>query len=274
MNKKKWAIYCAGNVGYLLSENREPIKMLKSFQLHFKDEVDYIYFTDKDEENLDEAKSLCDKNGIKLILGNCKEFYNHYKDIEFIQRGFVERWPDAMYWYVEAPEHLVNDYDFLIKCDGDMFCNKNFNLNILETQNAVSIAEAPSWYSPADIYSPNAGFQILNTKQYRDLNIKDFFRKFSKRVDIFNSDTPLLDFLVGQGLVTVTRLPSDYNYLLFDLPQVKELKYHEIYEDIKIVHFVGSKPHQFIKKNDGMYIDEIGMEFTVKDIFSKRYLQF
>lgn len=84
---KKWIVYCSGNSEYILSHNAEPIKMLKSFQHYFREELDYIYFTDCNEENLDQVKEICLKNNIKLYLGDCKPHYNQYKDIEYNDKG-------------------------------------------------------------------------------------------------------------------------------------------------------------------------------------------
>jgi hypothetical protein len=31
-----------------------------------------------------------------------------------------------MYWYCDGPEYLKSNYDYAIKCDGDMLCNSHF----------------------------------------------------------------------------------------------------------------------------------------------------
>jgi lipopolysaccharide biosynthesis glycosyltransferase len=258
---KKWVVYCGGNADYILSPNQEPVKMLKSFQRHFKDELDYVYFTDKDEENLEEVKKICDENNIKLVLGDCREYHNQYKDIEYVNRGVNGRWPDAHYWYCEAPMNLIKDYDFAIKCDGDMLCNKKFDLSELESEFAVSIADAPLWYDPFDKHSPNAGFQIYNLKEYIDQQIFHFLRQTSAQPHHFNSDTPALDYLVGNGYIQVKRLTGYYNYLLFDIEEVRQLPTEEI-NKINIAHFVDSKPHNLKPE----------MLDSIKHILAKEYL--
>jgi len=259
---KKWVVYCGGNADYILSPNQEPIKMLKSFQHHFKDEIDYVYFTDKDEENLDKVKKVCEENNIKLVLGECKEYHTQYKDIESTNKGVNERWPDAHYWYCEAPISLIEDYNFAIKCDGDMLCNQKFDLSELENEFAMTIAEAPSWYDPFDKHSPNAGFQIHNLKEYLDKKIHHLLRQTSAQPQHFNSDTPALDYLVGNGYIQVKKLTGYYNYLLFDIEGVKQLPLEEI-NNINIAHFVDSKPHNLSKNMIG----------SIKEVLAKEYLK-
>jgi len=258
---EKWVVYCAGNSEYILSENREPIRMLKSFQNHFGNELDYVYFTDKNEERIDEVEKLCIDNGIKLITGDCKKNYKDYTDIQFTQSGGMGRWPDAMYWYCDAPEYLKNLYQFAIKCDGDMLCNSHFNLLELQSDLAISIAEPPSWYDPFDKHSANAGFQIINISEYVEQNISSLFKQASKQITRFNSDTPALDYFVGSNAIIVTYLSSDYNYLLFDVDRVNELKLEDV-STVKIFHFVDSKPHSLNQKMIG----------SIKEYFSKIYL--
>ena len=257
----KWVVYCAGNSEYILSENKEPIRMLKSFQKYFKEELDYVYFTDINEERIDEVQKLCDDNNIKLVKGDCKKNYNQYSDVQYIESGQKGRWPDAMYWYCDAPEYLKESYDYAIKCDGDMMCNSHFALLELESDLAISIAEAPNWYDPFDKYSANAGFQIINTHQYVNEKISSLFREASKQTRRFNSDTPALDYFVGSNQIFVTYLSSDYNYLLFDLDAVNELKLEDV-STVKIFHFVDSKPHNLNPKMSG----------SIKEYFSKIYL--
>ena len=255
----KWVVYCAGNSEYILSENKEPIRMLKSFQKHFENELDYVYFTDKDEPNLDKVEAICNEHGIKLITGDCRDYYKDYKDIQYVQRGEKGRWPEAHYWYCEAPKYF--DYDFAIKCDGDMLCNSKFDLSMLESDMALSIAESPNWYNPFDKYCPNAGFQILNISEYINQNINLLLRDTSKDIMRFNGDTPALDYLVGSNKIIVSYVGSEYNYLLFDMDDVANLRLDEV-SDIKIFHFVDSKPHSLNPK----------MIDTVKEYFSKIYL--
>jgi hypothetical protein len=260
MNSKKWAVYAAGNSSYILSENMEPVKMLKSFKSYFSDELDYIYFMDENEPDIDKVYEICQTHGIKLVLGDCKEHYSHYRDVEYRSVGMKDRWPDAVYWYCEAPRKL-EAYDYLIKCDGDMMCNKHFSLNELEFSTAITIAESPSWYIPYDVHSPNAGFQIINVKEYVKNNVQNYFRELSKNVTLFNSDTPVLDYLVGSKTLEVTKISSSYNYLLFDIHQVKQLNWETEKEYVKIVHFVSSKPHNL----------DSNMKNSVKEKFAKIY---
>lgn len=258
---KKWVVYCAGNSEYILSENKEPILMLKSFQNYFGNEIDYVYFTDINEDRLDEVESLCNTNGIKLIKGNCKINYNQYSDLQYTTKGEKGRWPDAMYWYCDAPQYLESLYDFAIKCDGDMLCNSKFDLSELESGLPISIAEAPNWYEPFDKYSANAGFQILNISEYLNQKIYLLFRNASTQPIRFNSDTPALDHFVGSNQIIVSYLSSDYNYLLFDVDSVNNLKLEDV-STVKIFHFVDSKPHSL----------EPNMKGSIKEYFSKIYL--
>ena len=257
----KWVVYCAGNSEYILSENKEPIQMLKSFQKYFGDELDYVYFTDKNEERLDEVQSLCNRNNIKLITADCKKNYSSYQDLEFIQKGKKGRWPDAMYWYCDGPGYFNNVYDFAIKCDGDMLCNSKFDLTNLESEFPISIAEPPEWHDAFDKYSANAGFQIINIAEYVNENISSLFREASTQLYRFNSDTPALDYFVGSNKIIVSYLSSDYNYLLFDVDNVNNLKLNNV-SDVKIFHFVDSKPHNLNPKMIG----------SIKEYFSKIYL--
>ncbi len=257
----KWVVYCAGNSNYILSENKEPIRMLKSFKKYFGNELDYVYFTDVNEDRLDEVEKLCKDNGITLVKGDCKKNYKDYTDIQFTGNGQEGRWPDAMYWYCDAPEYLKSNYDYAIKCDGDMMCNSHFDLLILESDLPISIADAPKWYDPFDKYSANAGFQIINISQYLEENISSLFREAAKQIKRFNSDTPALDYFVGSNQIFVTYLSSDYNYLLFDVDEVNNLKLEDV-STVKIFHFVDSKPHSLNPKMIG----------SIKEYFSKIYL--
>jgi len=258
---KKWVVYCSGNSDYILSPNKEPIRMFKSFQNYFGDKLDYIYFTDENEKDLDQVEKICLNNNIKLQLGNCKSQYNQYKDIEYANKGVKERWPDAHYWYCEAPLYLYENYDYAIKCDGDMLCNNEFNLEELESEFVISIAVAPSWYDPFDKHSPNAGFQIMNLKQYVHQNISYFFKQTSALPQHFNSDTPALDYLIGNNYIQAKKLSEYYNYLLFDIEEVKNLPLEEI-NKINIAHFVSSKPHNL----------QPDMENSIKHVLAKKYL--
>jgi hypothetical protein len=255
----KWVVYCAGNSEYILSENKEPIRMLKSFQKQFGDEIDYVYFTDKDEPNLDMVQTICNDNNIILITGECREFYKEYKDIQYINEGKKQRWPEAHYWYCEAPKYL--NYDFAIKCDGDMLCVSKFDLDSLESDMALTIAESPEWYDPFDKYCPNAGFQILNISEYKVQNINLLLRTASTQINKFNGDTPALNYLIGSNEIVVSYIGSEYNYLLFDIDIVNELELNNI-SNIHIVHFVDSKPYNLNQK----------MENSIKHHFSKIYL--
>jgi hypothetical protein len=260
---KKWIVYGGGNSEYILSPNAEPIKMLKSFQSHFGEELDYVYFTDCNEKNLDQVKEICLKNNIKLYLGDCKPHYNQYKDIEYNDKGIKERWPDAHYWYCEAPLYLYEEYDYAIKCDGDMLCNNKFDLKELESEFVISIANAPSWHDPFDKHSPNAGFQILNLKEYVHKDISFFFKQTSALPKQFNSDTPALDYLVGNNYVQVKKLSEYYNYLLFDMEEVQNLPLEEI-DKINIAHFVDTKPHNLNPK----------MNNSIKHVLAEKYLKY
>lgn len=261
---KRWVIYCAGNADYVLSPNKEPIKMLKSFQRHFGEKLDYVYFTDKDEHSLDEVRAICEANNIKLVLGDCKQHYSNYRDYEFT----VPRWPDAHYWYCEASDYFKGTYDYAIKCDGDMMCINEFDLTALETEYEITAAKEPSWYIPYDKFCPNAGFQIINVQNYSNNNIKQLFRELSdnsrqgtgKR---FNGDTPVLDFLVGMNILNVHFLSAQYNYLLFDVPEVVQLTLNDV-ADVYIVHFVASKPHNLNREMIG----------SVKDYFANIYREY
>lgn len=213
---KRWAIYCAGNSDYVLSEYEEPLKMLRSFKHFFKEQADYVYFTDTEEHLLQDVEKKCVFDNVRLVTGECKKYYEHYCDKYYREQGLKERWPAAVFWYCEAPFYL-KEYDFLLKCDGDMLCNKYFSLEELETDNAVTIAEAPDWYIPYDKFSPNNGFQVINVKEYLNQKINEFFRRFSKKLEFFNSDQPILDYLIGTGMVQASRVSSDFNYLLFDV---------------------------------------------------------
>ena len=166
-----------------------------------------------------------------------------------------------MYWYCDGPEYLKSNYDYAIKCDGDILCNSHFDLLELESDLAISIAEAPEWYEPFDKHSPNAGFQIINISEYLDQNISSLFREASKQIKRFNSDTPALDYFVGSNTIIVTYLSSDYNYLLFDVDAVNNLKLENV-SNVKIFHFVDSKPHDLNEKMKG----------SIKEYFSKIYL--
>lgn len=253
---KKWAVYGYGNSEYILSPNREPIRMLKSFQKYFGDELDYLYFIDISEPNLDKVQEICDENNIKLITGDVKEYYKKYADAKL-------HWPDAVYWYCEVPDLVVDTYDHLIKCDGDMMCINKFELEPFEIENAVVAAKEPSWYTPYDKYCPNAGFQIFNVKKYVEQNVKGLFRQSALRPDVFNSDTPALDRFVRDKLIDIRFVRADYNYLLFDVPQIHNLTLED-FENVKIVHFVSSKPYNLAPESEG----------TVKEHFAKIYLEY
>ena len=79
----------------------------------------------------------------------------------------------------------------------------------------------------------------------------------------FNSDTPALDYLVGNGYIQVKRLTEYYNYLLFDMDEVKNLPLEEI-NKINIAHFVSSKPHDL----------QPDMENSIKHVLAKEYLKY
>jgi hypothetical protein len=87
------------------------------------------------------------------------------------------------------------------------------------------------------------------------------FREASKQIKRFNSDTPALEYFVGSTHIIVSYLSSDYNYLLFDVNSVNNLKLEDV-SNVKIFHFVDSKPHSL---NSNM----IG---SIKEYFSKIYL--
>jgi hypothetical protein len=144
-----------------------------------------------------------------------------------------------------------------------MLCNNEFDLQELESDFAISISKAPSWYNPFDKHSPNAGFQILNLKQYVAQDISYFFKQTSALPHHFNSDTPALDYLVGNNYIQVKKLSEYYNYLLFDIEEVKQLPLEEI-NKINIAHFVDSKPHNL---NPNM-ID------SIKHVLAKKYLTY
>lgn len=262
----KWVVYCAGNADYILSPNEEPVKMLKSFQKHFGDELDYVYFTDKDEPNLDLVLVKCKANGIKLMLGECKQHYHKYNDFQSVlEYQQAPRWPDAHFWYCEAPSYFYGTYDYAIKCDGDILCAQKFDLTELEVQNEITAARAPEWYDPYDKFCPNAGFQIMNVSTYANNNVRQLFRDMSDNKDNYrkmNSDTPMLDYLVGKGILNVHFISAEYNYLLFDIDQVKHLKLEDV-ENVKLIHFVDSKPHNLREEMKG----------SIKEYFSKIYLK-
>lgn len=260
----KWVVYCGGNADYILSPNKEPIKMLKSFQKHFGNDVDYVYFIDRDEPHLNQIRTVCQEHNIKLFVGDCKQHYANYNDYEYVnERGLPARWPDAHYWYCEAPDYFYGIYDYAIKCDGDMMCTNRFDLTSLEVENEITIAEAPSWYNSYDKFCSNAGFQILNIKNYTKNNIKEHFRRMSNNINNyknFNGDTPVLNYLVGTKTLNVNVLSADYNYLLFDMYEVKNLILED-FNDVKIVHFVETKPHNLNEMMAG----------TIKEHFANIY---
>lgn len=258
---KKWVVYCAGNSEYIMSDNREPIRMLLSFKKHFGTEMDYVYFTDVDEPNLEAVKNVCERNGIRLIFGSCKKHYEKFCDIEYISINRKPRWPDAHYWYCEAPKYLHTEYDYAIKCDGDMFCAKHFDLESLEAECAITIAKEPSWFTPTEKYCPNAGFQILNLHQYIFDSTFHHFRKGSQQPDTFKGDTPLLNFLILNNIIKVNYVGSEYNYTLYDMPQARELSLSDV-ENVNIFHFTETKPHNL----------HPSMKGTVKDYFGQQYL--
>jgi len=260
----KWVVYCAGNADYILSPNAEPIKMLKSFRKHFGNEIDYVYFTDKDEANIRSVQDICDAHDIKLVVGECKRHYDKYNDYEYVgERGLPPRWPDAHYWYCEAPDYFNGTYEFAIKCDGDMMCVQKFDLSSLESDNEITAAHAPDWYNSYDRHCANAGFQVINISAYVKNDIKSHFRQFSNNINTykkFNGDTPVLNHLVGSNTLNVRFVSAEYNYLLFDIDEVKNLSMDNM-NDVKIVHFVETKPHNL---NEWMYN-------TVKEHFANIY---
>jgi len=239
INMKKWVVYVAGNSDYILSPNKEPVRMLRSFQDKFGDKLDYVYFTDKNEPNLDAVKTICDNNNIQLVLGDVARHYEKYRDVEY---SSSPRWPSAVYWYCDAPDYFYDKYDYAIKCDGDMLCVDSFDLSMLETDAEIIAAREPVWYKPYDRFCPNAGFQILNVKLYVDKNIKQLFREASEQFMTFNSDTPALNNFAATGKVRVFFVGPEFNYLLFDIPEVNALQLSDV-SSVKIFHFVASKPH-------------------------------
>ena len=241
----KWVVYNGGNSEYILSPNKEPIRMLKSFQKHFGDALDYVYFTDENEPRLDEVEKLCDENGIRLMTGQCKIHYEEYKDHQYINNNSKPRWPDAHYWYCEGPTYFQGIYDYAIKCDGDMLCVQRFDLEPLQVENEITAADSPHWYDPYDKFCANAGFQIMNVNNYATNQVRMLFREGARQsinYRKFNSDTPVLNWLVGHKTLNVHFIPAEYNYLLFDIEQVNNLTDEDI-KDVKIAHFVDSKPH-------------------------------
>ena len=258
---KRWAVYCAGNSTYMISPNKEPLRMLLSFRNQFGDDLDYIYFTDINEPDLPLVREVCSHHNIKLVLGDCRQYYESYKDVEYLEKRLPPRWPDAHYWYAEAPRCLIGEYDYLIKCDGDMLCNKRFDLTQLEVANEITVAKEPRWYIPYDKFCPNAGFQIINVSAYVENNVHELFRWGSQLPDRFNSDTPLLNYLVASNTLKVHFLTSEFNYLLFDDVRVNKLTLADV-QNVNIFHFVGSKPHNLHPH----------MMDGVKGHFSKTYL--
>lgn len=262
---KRWVVYCGGNADYILSENKEPIRMLKSFQKHFGNDLAYVYFTDVDEPRLDEVHAVCLANGIQLVTGECKVHYEAYKDYQYIQGNSKPRWPDAHYWYCEAPTYFRGIFDHAIKCDGDMLCLQRFDLESLEVENEITAANAPEWYDPYDKFCPNAGFQIMNVTNYVANEVRQLFREGARRSEDyfrFNSDTPVLNWLVGNKTLDVHFVSADYNYLLFDIPQVNELTEADI-STVKIAHFVDTKPHNLNPDMTG----------SVKEKLAQMYLE-
>lgn len=260
---KRWVIYCAGNADYVLSPNKEPIRMLNSFRAHFGNTVDYVYFTDKNESRLEEVKQVCEENNIKLVVGDCKRHHDGYRDIQYVDSDRPGRWPDAHYWYCEAPAYFKGTYDYAIKCDGDMLCINSFDLTELEVDNAVTITRAPDWYTPYDKFCPNAGMQILNIQTYVEQDVRQLFRDGSRMPHLFNGDTPLLDSIVRSNLLNVHVLSADYNYLLFDLAHVHQLTEND-FSTVKIIHFVSSKPYNLDKTMIG----------SIKEKYAKLYLEY
>lgn len=231
--------------------------MLLSFKKHFGDEMDYVYFTDVDEPNLDKIEDICQQYGIRLIVGSCKKHYEEYRDIEYIGRDRKPRWPDAHYWYCEAPKYLHTEYQHAIKCDGDMMCSKHFDLEPLESECAVTVAKEPEWYTPYDKHCPNAGFQIFNLAQYVSDRVYEYFREGARKYQTFNSDTPVLDFLVGNKMLNVKFVGPEFNYLLFDTAQVRNLALSDV-ANVSIFHFVDTKPHNLSREMHGTIKDHLG----------------
>jgi hypothetical protein len=238
--------------------------MLLSFQKHFGNELDYVYFTDKDEPDLDAVHTICKINNIKLMVGDCKQHYSKYQDYEYtVDFNTKGRWPDAHFWYCEAPSYFNGIYDYAIKCDGDMLCTQKFNLAELEVENEITATNAPDWYDPFDKFCPNAGFQIMNVRNYVKNDVRKLFRFMSDNKDNYkkmNSDTPILNYLVGRGILNVHFISAEYNYLLFDIDEVKQLTLQDT-ETVKIIHFVDTKPHN---------LNEI-MKGSVKEHFAQIY---
>jgi hypothetical protein len=256
----KWVVYAAGNSSYFLSPHKEPIRMLRSFQDKFGDKLDYVYFTDINEPNLDSVKILCEQNNIQLITADVARHYEKYRDVEYPSNP---RWPSAVYWYCDAPDYFYGKYDYAIKCDGDMLCVSDFDLSALETHTEITAAREPKWYHPYDKHCPNAGFQILNIKQYVDKNIKELFRQASEQYLTFNSDTPALDNFVATKKVDILFVGPEYNYLLFDMREVNSLTLADV-SDVKIFHFVASKPHNLFHE----------MERGIKRHYANIYLNY
>ena len=103
----------------------------------------------------------------------------------------------------------------------------------------------------------------MNLREYVRKDISFFFKQTSALPKQFNSDTPALDYLVGNNYVQVKKLSEYYNYLLFDVEKVQELPLEEI-NNINIAHFVDSKPHNLNPK----------MNNSIKHVLAKKYLDY
>lgn len=260
----KWVVYCAGNSEYMLSPSRQPIHMFRSFQRHFGNTVDYVYLTDQNEPRLDEVSLHCGANNIELVLGDFARHYDTYTDIKYIELGWPPRWPSAMYWSYEAPLHFHGIYERGIKCDGDILCVRPFDLDHpeLESDCPIISTRSPDWYSPADRFFPNAGVQIINMDVYVAQRVNEKFRVVSTDSHTFNSDQPALDYFVRTGLLQVIFISANYNYTLYDIPEVQRLQLEDV-ADVNIVHFVGSKPHN-------LHPSMVG---SIKEHFANIYLE-
>lgn len=250
----KLAIITCGDEKYFLKDPYAPIVALTSYRNHFGNTADYFCLSNFLDKKTDD---IIQKNGFKKISLEIPEFNKNHTGY-----GLGSYPPECCYW-CKIPEILLSlGYEYAMFVDGDTYCNSRFD--IPEKLKSVHLCAV---YQPSDDFVVNSGVVFFNNRKC----VNDNF--FENAVDKYKnneypSDQELLNQIILEKKYTFGELDISFNFAMRHKTTLMksslgvEMLNFDKKEDIKIAHFIASKPWLPVKKE---------WDFPIQSYFVKLY---
>ena len=233
--KNKIAIFCSGDDGYFSTYSSPPYIALSSFRDKFGDQLDYYCCGEFSDKSMGIIKR--------------HNFTGVYTQLDLRDFGkALNRWPVETFMHILLPQKFLEmGYEHVLKIDGDVYCNRKFNISDIKTADrCMSLANHPG------SNEINCGVILYNNRIYCNTVDQGMLIK-AALVCNPESEQHLIQYLIDRNVISYREIPYWYNFCLRSLhiqeytDELKKLRHdfdndEDIIENICIAHFVRGKP--------------------------------